>query len=105
MPSGGDADVRRLEVFLPVGEGGSVTAGVDGRTWLHSSAPLQQVGVEGHRQLRAAPARHLAEHDVPVIKVARPNRQVRRRRGNTDVVDAIAAAPAVLPGEATRPPK
>ena len=35
------------------------------------------------------------------IEVARPNRQVRRRYGKTDVVDAIAAARAVQSGEAT----
>ena len=35
----------------------------------------------------------------------RPNRQVRRRHGKTDVVDAIAAARAVLSGEANATPK
>jgi len=39
-------------------------------------------------------ARHLREQQVPVIEVMRPNRQVRRRYGNNDVVDAIAAARA-----------
>jgi len=34
-----------------------------------------------------------------------PNRQVRRRYGKTDVVDAIAAARAVLSGEANAVPK
>jgi transposase len=42
---------------------------------------------------------------VEVIEVARPNRQVRRRHGKTDVVDAIAAARAVQSGEATGTPK
>jgi transposase len=37
--------------------------------------------------------------------VLRPNRQVRRRNGKTDVVDAIAAARAVLSGEASGRPK
>ena len=36
-----------------------------------------------------------------MLEVGRPNRQVRRRHGKTDVVDAIAAARAVLSGEAT----
>ncbi len=40
-----------------------------------------------------------------MLEVGRPNRQVRRRRGKTDVVDAIAAARAVLSGEATATPK
>ena len=37
--------------------------------------------------------------------MSRPNRQVRRRHGKTDVVGAIAAARAVLSGEATATPK
>jgi hypothetical protein len=37
--------------------------------------------------------------------VCRPNRQVRRRQGKTDVVDAIAAARAVLSGAASATPK
>jgi transposase len=40
-----------------------------------------------------------------VIEVNRPNRQVRRRHGKTDVVDAIAAARAVIIGDATGRPK
>jgi transposase len=73
--------------------------------WLASFGPLHKVGVEGTGSYGAALARHLAEHDVEVIEVARPNRQVRRRHGKTDVVDAIAAARAVLSGEATATPK
>jgi transposase len=73
--------------------------------WLASFGPLHKVGVEGTGSYGAALARHLAEHDVAVIEVARPNRQVRRRHGKTDVVDAIAAARAVLSGEATATPK
>ena len=38
---------------------------------------------------------------LDVIEVSRPNRQVRRRHGKTDVVDAIAAARAVVSGQAT----
>jgi transposase len=73
--------------------------------WLTSFGPLHKVGVEGTGSYGAALARHLAEHEVEVIEVARPNRQVRRRHGKTDVVDAIAAARAVLSGEATATPK
>ncbi len=40
-----------------------------------------------------------------VVEVSRPNRQVRRRYGKTDVVDAIAAGRAVMSGEATATPK
>jgi transposase len=42
---------------------------------------------------------------VTVVEVGRPNRQVRRRHGKTDVVDAIAAGRAVLSGEASATPK
>lgn len=73
--------------------------------WLRSFGPLHAVGVEGTGSYGSALARHLAENAIAVIEVARPNRQVRRRHGKTDVVDAIAAARAVLSGEATAMPK
>jgi transposase len=73
--------------------------------WLSSFGPIHAVGVEGTGSYGAALARHLAENDVTVVEVARPNRQVRRRHGKTDVVDAIAAARAVLSGDATGSPK
>lgn len=62
---------------------------------------LERVGVEGTGSYGAALARHLTDAGVEVIEVARPNRQVRRRYGKTDVVDAIAAARAVLSGQAS----
>jgi transposase len=74
-------------------------------TWLASFGPVHKVGVEGTGSYGAALARHLSENGVSVIEVARPNRQVRRRYGKSDVVDAIAAARAVLSGEATATPK
>ncbi len=40
-----------------------------------------------------------------MIEVSRPNRQVRRRHGKTDTVDAVAAARAVMSGEASATPK
>lgn len=73
--------------------------------WLRAHGPIHAVGVEGTGSYGSALARHLAEHDVTVIEVARPNRQVRRRHGKTDVIDAIAAARAVLSGEASATPK
>ena len=72
--------------------------------WLRQQGRLDKIGVEGTGSYGAAVTRHLAEHDVEVIEVARPNRQVRRRYGKTDVVDAIAAARAVQSGEATGKP-
>lgn len=73
--------------------------------WLRGFGALQQVGVEGTGSYGSALARYLTQQDVAVLEVGRPNRQVRRRHGKTDVVDAIAAARAVLSGEATATPK
>jgi transposase len=63
------------------------------------------VGVEGTGSYGAALARYMTGEGVTVIEVLRPNRQVRRRQGKTDVIDAIAAARAVMSGEATGTPK
>jgi transposase len=73
--------------------------------WLSGFGPLAAVGVEGTGCYGAALARHLAAQQVPVIEVGRPNRQLRRRHGKTDVIDAIAAARAVQSGEASATPK
>jgi len=66
---------------------------------------LDRVGVEGTGTYGMALARHLRAEHVAVVEVMRPNRQVRRRHGKTDVVDAVAAARAVLSGEARATPK
>ena len=73
--------------------------------WMRSFGDIDRVGVEGTGSYGVNLARHLREQEVTVIEVMRPNRQVRRRYGKTDVVDAIAAARAVLSGEATATPK
>ena len=73
--------------------------------WLSSFGQLDKVGVEGTGSYGSALARHLSSQCVAVIEVARPNRQVRRRYGKTDVIDAIAAARAVQSGESTGTPK
>lgn len=59
----------------------------------------------GDRELRLGSGRLLTDQGVTVIEVARANRQVRRRFGKTDAIDAIAAARAVQSGEATGTPK
>jgi transposase len=74
-------------------------------SWLHSFGQVERVGVEGTGSYGAALARHLTREDVTVVEVGRPNRQVRRRHGKTDVVDAIAAGRAVLSGEANATPR
>ncbi len=66
---------------------------------------LDRVGVEGTGSYGAGLARHLAREQVHVVEVDRPNRQVRRRHGKTDTVDAIAAARAALARTAVGTPK
>jgi transposase len=74
-------------------------------SWLRSFGALERVGVEGTGSYGAALARYLTAQAVTVVEVNRPNRQVRRAHGKTDVVDAIAAARAVLSGQANATPK
>ena len=62
---------------------------------------LRRAGVEGTGSYGAALTRYLRRHDVSVVEVNRPDRAMRRRRGKTDAIDAVAAAHAVLSGRAT----
>lgn len=73
--------------------------------WLCSFGQLVQVGVEGTGSYGAGLARYLADEQVRVLEVIRPNRQARRRRGKSDAADAVAAALAALSGEASGIPK
>jgi transposase len=73
--------------------------------WMQSFGTLDKVGVEGTGAYGAGLARHLATEGITVMEVNRPNRQMRRRRGKSDSVDAEAAARAALNDEATVVPK
>ena len=73
--------------------------------WLRGHGGVERVGVEGTGSYGAGLARSLAAADVDVVDVNRPNRQMRRRRGKTDTVDAEAAARAALNGDAAVVPK
>jgi transposase len=73
--------------------------------WLRRHGDLDRVGVEGTGAYGAGLARFLASEGVEVVEVDRPNRQLRRRRGKSDPVDAEAAARAALNGEAAGTPK
>ena len=73
--------------------------------WLQSHGELDVVGVEGCGSWGAGLSRYLTARGVRVLEVNRPNRQERRRRGKSDVLDAEAAARAVLAGQATATPK
>ena len=64
--------------------------------WLRHFGQLDRVGVEGCGSYGAGLARLLRSEGVEVIEICRPNRQMRRRRGKSDLLDAEAAARAVL---------
>ena len=60
------------------------------------SARSERVGVEGTGAYGAGLARYLRGCELEVIEVDRPNRQLRRRAGKSDTVDAVEAARAAL---------
>lgn len=66
---------------------------------------LTGIGVEGCGSYGAGLARHLRSRGIDVVEVCRPNRQLRRRRGKSDAVDAEAAARTVLAGTDLVTPK
>jgi len=74
-------------------------------SWLRGFGDVEKVGVEGTGSYGAGLTRHLRAAGVEVVEVNRPNRQLRRRRGKSDTVDAEAAARAALCGEASGTPK
>jgi transposase len=69
--------------------------------WLSGFGELARVGVEGTGAYGAGLARYLRSEGVVVIEVDRPNRQLRRREGKSDVIDAIEAGRAALSGRAS----
>jgi transposase len=73
--------------------------------WMCSFGSIDKVGIEGTGTYGSGLARFLHEHDIKIVEVDRPNRQMRRHRGKTDFVDAEAAARAALNGEASGVPK
>ncbi len=72
----------------------------DLHAWLCAFGQLERVGIEGTGAYGAGLARHLAHAGVAVLDVERPNRQVRRRQGKSDTLDAIVAARTALSGAA-----
>ncbi|WP_329474076.1 IS110 family transposase [Streptomyces sp. NBC_01723] len=73
--------------------------------WATDLGIVEQVGLEGTGCYGAGLSRWLRQHGHRVVEVNRPDRQTRRRRGKSDVVDAEAAARAVQGGTATSTPK
>src|ERR687898_141541 len=72
---------------------------------MRSFGDLRRVGVEGTGSYGAGLARHLANADIEVLEVDRPDRTDRRRRGKSDTFDAICAAQAALVGRRASIPK
>jgi transposase len=73
--------------------------------WLGSAGPLARVGVEGTGSYGAGICRCLTAAGVAVAEVNRPDRSQRRRRGKSDVLDAVAAAEAARSGNRIGIPK
>lgn len=69
--------------------------------WALSFGVLRRAGVECTGSYGAALTRHLRAEGIDVTEVNQPDKAARRRHGKTDVVDAEAAARAVLSGRAT----
>ena len=73
--------------------------------WLGSFGPVVRVGVEGTGSYGVGLARFLHGNGVVVVEVDRQNRQMRRKLGKSDPIDAEAAARAALSGSAKTTPK
>jgi transposase len=73
--------------------------------WGARHGAVHAVGIEGTGSYGAGLARALTAMGLRVVEVGRVNRQLRRRRGKTDTVDAESAARAVLAGDAEGQPK
>jgi transposase len=76
--------------------------------WASAFGAIEQIGIEGTGSYGAGLARWLRDRDLTVVEVERPHRhgrQVRRRRGKSDPLDAEAAARAVQAGTVIGQPK
>ena len=73
--------------------------------WMRAAGPIARVGVEGTGSYGAGICRQLSAAAVGVVEVNRPDRSQRRRRGKSDVLDAVAAAEAARTGQRIAIPK
>ncbi len=62
--------------------------------WLDGFGPDDRIGVEGTGSWGVGLSRFLADQEVMVVEVDRPNRQQRRKQGKSDPTDAVSAARA-----------
>jgi transposase len=73
--------------------------------WARRLGSVQRFGIEGTGSYAAGLARWLTARGYEVAETNRPNRQVRRRRGKTDPIDAEVAARTALAGDGLVRPK
>lgn len=69
--------------------------------WARTSGHVSRAGVECTGSYGAALSRYLHSQGITVIEVNQPDKATRRRRGKSDIIDAEAAARAVITGRAT----
>jgi transposase len=74
-------------------------------TWAESFGSVDKVGMEGTGSYGSGLLRFLTDYGFTVVEVDRPDRSTRRRAGKFDLIDAEAAARAVLSGRASGTPK
>lgn len=73
--------------------------------WASQLGVIERVGIEGCGSYGAGLARWLRDQGLVAVEVDRPDRQLRRRRGKSDTVDALAAARTVQADAALGVPK
>lgn len=73
--------------------------------WATSHGEVHAFGIEGTGSYGSGLSRALTAQGMRVIEVGRVNRQLRRRHGKTDTVDAESAARSVQAGDAGAQPK
>ena len=73
--------------------------------WAGSFGPVEAFGIEGTGSYGAGLASVLRRRGHRIVEVNRGDRRARRANGESDTVDAAAAARAVLNGTATATPK
>lgn len=82
----------------------SITAAT---AWIAALPGLVGVGIEGSSSYGAALSKAFQQHHptTPLVEVTAPNRMVRRRRGKSDLIDAVQAADAARTSQRTAPVK
>jgi transposase len=73
--------------------------------WARRHGEVRRIGIEGTGSYGAGLARHAHAAGIEVLDVCRPDRQVRRRLGKSDPIDAEMAAHGALSGYGCSPYK